>query len=81
MQEISQLFKFFILDIIQTWFKQLQSKRRVLANQLKDPAAIGLWKSVIDKYSDNAHFVFELLQNSDDADASKIRVYFYEDSI
>lgn len=69
------------MDIIQTWFKQLQSKRRILANQLKDPAAIGLWKSVIDKYSDNAHFVFELLQNSDDADASKIRVYFYEDSI
>ena len=64
-----------------SWFEQLQKKRRVLAEQLKDPAAVGLWKSVIDKYSDNAHFVYELLQNSDDAEASEVRVYLYPDKI
>lgn len=63
------------------WFAELQRKRRILAEQLKDPAAQGLWKSVVDKYSDNAHFVYELLQNSDDAKASTVRVYFDDDEI
>lgn len=63
------------------WFADLQQKRRKLAEQLKDPAAVGLWKSVVDKYSDNAHFVYELLQNSDDAKATSVRVYFDEDEI
>ncbi len=63
------------------WFDELQQKRRKLAEQLKDPAAQGLWKSVVDKYSDNAHFVYELLQNSDDAKASVVRVYFDGDEI
>ncbi len=63
------------------WFAELQQKRRKLAEQLKDPAAQGLWKSVVDKYSDNAHFVFELLQNSDDAKASIARVYFDDDEV
>lgn len=58
------------------WFKKLQTKRSKLAQQLKDPAAAGLWKSVIDKYADNAHFVYELLQNSDDALASSVNVHF-----
>ena len=63
------------------WFADLQQKRRKLAEQLKDPAAVGLWKSVVDKYSDNAHFVYELLQNSDDAKATSVRVYFDDDEI
>lgn len=69
------------MGVNHSWFDQLQKKRRVLAEQLKDPAAVGLWKSVIDKYSDNAHFVYELLQNSDDAEASEVRVYLYSDKI
>lgn len=50
-----------------------------MADQLKDPAAVGLWKSVIDKYSDNAHFVYELLQNADDAEATCVKVYLGAD--
>ena len=49
------------------WFDQLTAKRTNLAQQLKDPAAAGFWNSVVDKYSDEAHFLYELLQNSDDA--------------
>ena len=33
----------------------------------------GVWKSVIDKYSDQAHFIYELIQNADDAGASSVR--------
>lgn len=69
------------MEINSVWFDQLQKKRRVLAEQLKDPAAVGLWKSVIDKYSDNAHFVYELLQNSDDAEATEVRVYISSNQI
>lgn len=63
------------------WFEQLRQKRRRLADQLKDPAASGLWKSVIDKYSDNAHFIYELLQNSDDACATEVAIHFCGNTI
>jgi len=54
------------------YFQQLTEKRIKLAEALKDDAAIGIWTSVIDKYPDSAHFIYELLQNADDAKASKV---------
>jgi flagellar biosynthesis GTPase FlhF len=54
------------------YFQQLIEKRIKLAEALKDDAAIGIWTSVIDKYPDSAHFIYELLQNADDAKASKV---------
>lgn len=54
------------------YFQQLIEKRIKLADALKDDAAIGIWTSVIDKYPDSAHFIYELLQNADDAKASKV---------
>ena len=29
----------------------------------------GIWETAIKKYSDSAHFIYELLQNADDAKA------------
>jgi hypothetical protein len=62
-------------------FNKLAEKRRTLAAQLLDPAVAGFWSMVVDKYSEQAHFIFELLQNADDAGASQARLYLNEDSV
>jgi len=33
----------------------------------------GVWKTAIEKYSQSAHFIYELLQNADDANATNVR--------
>jgi hypothetical protein len=54
------------------WFDQLHEKRNNTATILKDDFAVGnIWNSVVEKYSDQAHFLYELLQNADDAHATK----------
>ena len=63
------------------WFDQLTAKRTNLAQQLKDPAAAGFWNSVVDKYSDEAHFLYELLQNSDDAQATEVHIHLRKESL
>ena len=63
------------------WFQQLTDKRATLAKQLKDPAAAGFWNSVVDKYSDEAHFLYELLQNSDDAQATEVHIRLHKDRL
>lgn len=65
----------------QEWFNQLTAKRTQLAQQLKDPAAAGFWNSVVDKYSDEAHFIYELLQNSDDAKATSVSIRLFPDRL
>lgn len=34
----------------------------------------GIWNSVIEKYPESAHFVYELLQNADDAEATEVYI-------
>ncbi len=46
-----------------------------------DPSFNGLWKSIIYKYPDKAHFVYELIQNADDAKATKIAFFLYRDGL
>lgn len=41
----------------------------------------GLWSTVIEKYPDKAHFVYELLQNADDVKATKVEFYLKEDGL
>lgn len=54
------------------WFEKLYKKRHNTAKTLMDDFAISnMWNSVIDKYSDQAHFIYELLQNANDAKATK----------
>ncbi|MBQ5459631.1 MAG: hypothetical protein IIT59_03860, partial [Rhodocyclaceae bacterium] len=56
-----------------SWFKALQERRTKLADALDDPTASGVINSVVEKYSDQAHFVYELLQNADDAGATSAK--------
>jgi hypothetical protein len=41
----------------------------------------GLFDNVINKYPESAHFIYELLQNADDAHASKVSIFLYKDHL
>lgn len=73
-------------------FQQTSSEEDMLFDKLHDSRAAscvefnkrsfrGVWKSVIDKYPDTAHFIYELLQNADDALATKASIILYKDSL
>ena len=41
----------------------------------------GVWGSIIDKYPESAHFIYELLQNADDAEATEVYIILKRDRI
>ena len=41
----------------------------------------GIWETAIKKYSDSAHFIYELLQNADDAKATKVEFDLQHDGL
>lgn len=51
-------------------FDKLSQKRQRDAEVLLDWEYRGIWETAIKKYSDSAHFIYELLQNADDAKAT-----------
>jgi len=52
------------------WFDALTQDRSESAHMLEKPSMRGVQRSVVDKYSDQAHFIYELLQNADDVKAT-----------
>lgn len=57
----------------QQWFNALTKDRIESADTLEKPSMRGVQRSVVDKYSDQAHFIYELLQNADDVQATSAR--------
>lgn len=55
------------------YFLALSQDRAESADMLEKPSMRGIKNSVVEKYSDQAHFIYELLQNADDAMATKAR--------
>lgn len=55
------------------YFKVLSQDRSESADMLEKPSMRGIKNSVVEKYSDQAHFIYELLQNADDAKATNAR--------
>ena len=55
------------------YFAELSKDRAESADMLEKPSMRGIKKSVVEKYSDQAHFIYELLQNADDAKATRAR--------
>lgn len=51
----------------------LSKDRAQEARSLESFALRGVKNSVVEKYSDQAHFIYELLQNADDAKATTVR--------
>lgn len=59
----------------QQWFDALTKDRAESADTLEKPSMRGVQRSVVDKYSDQAHFIYELLQNADDVKATNARFH------
>lgn len=57
----------------ETYFVALSKYRAKGADLLEQPYMSGVKTSVVEKYSDQAHFIYELLQNADDAGATSAR--------
>ena len=55
------------------YFDALTKDRRETVAALFKVSVRGIWSSIIEKYSDQAHFIYELLQNADDAGATYAR--------
>lgn len=63
------------------WFDALTEDRMESAYTLEKPSMRGVQRSVVDKYSDQAHFIYELLQNADDVKATSARFRLEKDGL
>ncbi len=63
------------------YFEALTANRAEGAKALEGFALRGVKNSVVEKYSDQAHFIYELLQNADDARATSARFVLYKDKL
>lgn len=54
------------------FFDALVKDREENAKTLEKPSMRGIKRTVVEKYSDQAHFIYELLQNADDAGATRV---------
>lgn len=63
------------------YFLALSKDRSEIADVLERRAVRGYKDSVVEKYSDQAHFIYELLQNADDACATKARFILEENRL
>ena len=63
------------------YFEALVVNRSGIADALKQPAAEGIKNNAVFKYSDQAHFIYELLQNADDTTATTARFELYPDKL
>ncbi len=62
-------------------FHNLIEDRKKNAEILNKPSLRGIWKSVVDKYSEKAHFIYELLQNADDVKATYVKFILDNDGL
>ncbi|MDO8444872.1 MAG: hypothetical protein Q7T53_02005 [Deltaproteobacteria bacterium] len=62
-------------------FGRLKRDREDSAKTLEKTSMKGVKQSVTDKYSEQAHFIYELLQNADDAEATQCRFVLNNDRL
>lgn len=63
------------------YFEELIKVRTAGADMLEKAFMSGVKNSVVEKYSDQAHFIYELLQNADDVGATYSTFELYEDKL
>jgi hypothetical protein len=68
-------------ELQEQYFEALTADRAKAAESLESFALSGVKSSVVEKYSDQAHFIYELLQNADDAKATSARFELYKDRL
>ncbi len=64
------------------FLSQLRQDREwwVAASQ-KNKFDRGIWNATVEKYADPTHFIFELLQNAEDQDATEVFFHLRPDEI
>lgn len=63
------------------YFEQLREDRLDSKRILDKSSMSGIKRSVVEKYSDTAHFVYELLQNANDVGAKSVTFKLYSDKL
>lgn len=53
--------------------------RSNLVQSIKENGSEGIYKLLTELYPDNAHFIYELLQNAEDTEATKVFFTLHED--
>ena len=62
-------------------FNLLHQSRLDDLKTFKKKSYRGVWSSIIDKYPESAHFIYELLQNADDAGATEVYIVLKPDRL
>lgn len=68
-------------DVKQQLFGKLKQAKQKDWETFSKPDYIGIWKSIIEKYPETAHFIYELIQNADDALATEAAIVLYKDKL
>ena len=68
-------------DIEKALFEKLAADRRENARIIEKTSMRGLQSSVVEKYTDQAHFIYELIQNADDVGATEVRFELYDEKL
>lgn len=63
----------------QQWFNLLHESQLEDLKVFMKPKYFNVFNGVIDKYSDSAHFIYEMLQNADDAGATEVEMELLPD--
>ena len=64
-----------------SFLQQVHEKRKKLADVLLDDEYLGIRAIVEELYPDKAHFIYELLQNAEDANATEASFELHEDRL
>lgn len=62
-------------------FDELHNSRKEDLKTFSKEDYKGVWQSIVDKYPETAHFIYELLQNADDAEASNVDIMLFSDKL
>ena len=63
------------------YFEMLVEDREENSKVLEKPSMRGVKRGVVEKYSDQAHFIYELLQNADDVGATRADFILLDDKL
>ena len=59
--------------------EEIRKKRLNLVQSIEENKSEGIYKLLTELYPDNAHFIYELLQNAEDTEATKVFFDIHED--
>lgn len=63
------------------WFDKLTDEHKKDAITFAKPNYRHLWDRLVDMYKESAHFIYELIQNADDALATEAHFFLYKDKL